>query len=301
MLKFKLLSVVFDYIGAAVCCLLVKKLLKNNKNSKVIATITYSLVLFIPTVILNSSAWAQCDIIYATFILFSIYYLLDKKYFKSFLLYGISIAFKLQAIFIFPLYIILYFNRKSFSVVNFCIIPIVNIIIYIPALLLGRQLNLLWNIYFNQISEYTSLTLNFPNIYNLFYGNQLFRKVGIIFTIIIIGILLLYTLNKKIELTDIQMIELALLLILVETYFLPSMYDRYMFLADILSIVYFMIRKKGIIVPIIIITMSLNVYMTFLFGITPIPIKVSAIIQFFVLIKVLIEFLNIADRKIVLI
>lgn len=299
MFKVKLFSIIFDYVGAVACYLVVKRLLKNNKNSKFISTVIYSLVLFTPTVILNSSAWAQCDIIYVTFILFSIYYLLDEKYFKSFLFYGIAMSFKLQAIFILPLYIILYFNKKKFSIVNFFIIPIINFILYIPALLFGRPLNLLWNVYFKQVGEYSSLTLNFPNIYNLIYGNKLFGEFGMIFTLIIIGILFMYILDRRNELTKIQIIELVLLLVLVETYFLPSMHDRYMFLADILSIVYFTVRKKNIIVPIGINVMSLNVYMTYLFGITPIPMALAAVIQFFIVSKVLIEFIIVKDKKII--
>ncbi|AGX45158.1 hypothetical protein CLOBY_41020 [Clostridium saccharobutylicum] len=298
MFKVKFISIIFDYIGAMACYLIMKKLLKNNKNFKLISTITYSLVLFIPTVILNSSAWAQCDIIYVTFILFSIYYLLDKKYVKAFLFYGLAMAFKLQAIFIFPLYVILYFNKKDFSIINFFIIPMINVILYIPAFLFGRPLNLLWNVYFNQIGEYTNLTLNFPNIYNLIYGNKVFSKCGIIFTIISIGILSIYILGKRIELDNTKIIELALLLTLVETYFLPSMHDRYMFLADILSVVYFLVRRKNIVVPVGIIGMSLNVYMTYLFGVTSISMVISSIIQFFIVIKVFFEFINFEDKKI---
>ncbi|NOW87143.1 Gpi18-like mannosyltransferase [Clostridium beijerinckii] len=298
-LKVKLFSVVFDYIGAVACYLIVKKLLKDNKSSDITAIITYSLVLFIPTVILNSSAWAQCDIIYVTFVLFSIYYLIDKKYSRAFLFYGIAIAFKLQAIFVFPLYIILYFSNKNFSIINFFIISIVNILLYIPALLFGRPLNLLWRVYFNQTQEYTSLTLNFPNIYNLVYGNDILKRAGIIFSITIIGILFVYILKKKMELTSIEIVEFALLLVLVETYFLPFMHDRYMFLADILSMLYFIVRKN-IIVPIIIIAMSLNSYIAFLFGIIPIPLKMASVIQFFIVIKVLGEFLNISDRRVIL-
>lgn len=296
MLKVKLISIIFDYVGAIACYLIVKKLLKNYKNFKFICSVTYALILFTPTVILNSSAWAQCDIIYTTFELFSIYYLLSEKYGKSFLFYGIAISFKLQAIFIFPLYIILYFNKKEFSITNFFIIPITNITLYLPALLLGRPLNLLWNVYLNQVGEYTDLTLNLPNVYNIIRGSQLFGKCGVAFTIVMIGIILIYILGIKNKLTNIEIIELALLLVLVETYFLPSMHDRYMFLADILSIVYFIIKRKGIVIPIVIIGMSLNVYMIFLFGITSIPMILASIIQFSIVIKVLVEFLNIDKR-----
>lgn len=70
--KIKIVSIIFDFACAIASALLVKQFFKNNNNSKLISTITYSLVLFIPTVIANSSVWGQCDSIYVSFILFSL-------------------------------------------------------------------------------------------------------------------------------------------------------------------------------------------------------------------------------------
>ena len=51
--------------------------------NKIYSILTYGLILVIPPVLVNSSMWGQCDSIYTTFILISLYYLLDKKYTKS--------------------------------------------------------------------------------------------------------------------------------------------------------------------------------------------------------------------------
>lgn len=95
----KIVSIIFDYICALTMMKIVQNLLKNNKNKKFFALLTYAIVLFLPTVILNSACWGQADSIYVAFILISIKYLLEEKYLKSFIFLGISFAFKLQVYF----------------------------------------------------------------------------------------------------------------------------------------------------------------------------------------------------------
>ena len=76
--------------------------------NKFLELITYALVLIIPTVMLNSGMWGQCDSIYTTFVILALYFLVKEKYSLSFIMLGISFAFKLllfinNLIFIFSL------------------------------------------------------------------------------------------------------------------------------------------------------------------------------------------------------
>ena len=89
--KIKMLSVVFDILMGLIGYLIVKKL-TNSKH----AYLCWILILFLPTVILNSSVWAQCDSIYTTFVLLSLYLLISEKYKLSFLTLGIAFSFKLK-------------------------------------------------------------------------------------------------------------------------------------------------------------------------------------------------------------
>ena len=116
--KIKLLSVIFDILMGLFGYLIVKEL-SNRKYSY----LSWLVILFLPTVILNGSVWAQCDSIYTTFVLLSLYLLLKEKYSLSFLSLGIAFSFKLQFIFILPLFIILYFVNKKFKIWNFLLIP----------------------------------------------------------------------------------------------------------------------------------------------------------------------------------
>ena len=155
----KMVSIIFDFICAIYGAKIVNKL-TNNKWSTVI---TYLIIICLPTVLVNGAMWTQCDSIYTSFILMSLYYLIDKKYTKSFLLLGVSFAFKLQFIFILPLYVLLLFREKKVKFYHFLLIPLVNIILCLPAIIAGRSFMDVMTIYFSQVDYYLDLVLNFPN------------------------------------------------------------------------------------------------------------------------------------------
>lgn len=80
----KAVSIIFDLIGGLAVAKLVTMLTKEKETSKLMGLIAYAIFLFMPTVWLNSAAWAQCDIIYTTFILISLICLFKEKYTSSF-------------------------------------------------------------------------------------------------------------------------------------------------------------------------------------------------------------------------
>ena len=96
----KIFSIIFDFILAISGVVLVKKI---TKQKGILSLITYSALLFLPTMLLNGACWAQCDSIYASFIVISLIFLIDEKYIRSLIFLGIAFAFKLQFMFILPL------------------------------------------------------------------------------------------------------------------------------------------------------------------------------------------------------
>lgn len=57
--------------------------IEQKKNDKVFF-ITFAVVIMLPTVILNSAYWGQCDSIYTTFIILTLLYLYKGKYHGAF-------------------------------------------------------------------------------------------------------------------------------------------------------------------------------------------------------------------------
>lgn len=309
----KMVSIMFDYICALAVMKIIYILLKENKNKHVIALFVYGVVLFLPTVILNSACWGQADSIYVAFMLLALMELLEEKYIKSFVFLGIAFAFKLQFIFILPIFVLIYISKRKFPLYYFLIIPLVNAIMCLPAIAFGKSVYSCIEVYMNQTSQYSQyLSLNFPGIYNLlfpttsnyvFAPNEYMSKVGVIATLFVFVIAAFMVLYKKIKFNKQQIIEFGLWSVMVATFLLPHMHDRYLFAGDILSVIYCIYNKDKIYVPIGISLISMYGYTGFLFGQNPIPIQYISFIYLVLVAIVTKDLYNkyfVEDREVIL-
>lgn len=270
----KIVSIIFDYLGAIFCGVLVYQVTKD-KNLSVIGTL---ITIMLPTVILNSSAWAQCDFIYVTFIILSLLFLIRDKHIKSFIFLGIAFAFKLQTIFVLPVYILYYISERKFPMYYFLIIPIVDIILCLPSLIIGKPILDILKVYIEQTGEYNYyLSLNFPGIYNIFFEaingtnniemtNQTAKWIGILSVGLIYFVFALVVFLKNVKFSNKKIIEFSVWSVMICTYFLPEMHDRYMFTADVISVVCALVDKKKWYVPVGVNITSLYTYIYYLFN-----------------------------------
>lgn len=105
-----------------------------------------------PVVILNSSFWAQCDSIYCFFCIVTLYLLFQKKYWLAMFFWGAAFSFKLQAVFILPMIMLMYIKNKDFPLKKF-VGSIVSIVcLALPGILNGRNILDILKIYFGQVS-----------------------------------------------------------------------------------------------------------------------------------------------------
>lgn len=113
-----------------------------------------------------------------------------------------------------------------------------------------------------------------------------FGIVGIIIILLIYAITAIKILYNKISLKDVDIIELGVWSVMVATFFLPRMHDRYAFSAEILSLIYLLIQKdkKSFIIFIGLMLVTLNGYIAYLFKIEILNIKFASIINTFNLI-----------------
>jgi len=298
LLSIKVVSIIFDFVLAVSCMKLTKEVLKD-KYTSLIGLLAYTLVILLPTVILNSAWWGQCDSIYASFIVISLIYLMKGKYIRSFIFLGISFSFKLQFIFVLPVYVLYYISKRKVSkIYYFLIIPLTNLIMCLPAILLGRSVVDCFSVYLIQTSEYGHfICMNFPGVYNIFCKipknyliptpNEYISKIMIGVTLLLFFIMAVYVLIKKVKFDNKLILKTALCSIMICTFFLPHMHDRYMYVADVLSVIFFIVNgKKKIYVPICISLCSLLVYRRVLIDapIDAIYLKSASIINFIVII-----------------
>ena len=291
----KMVSIIFDYLLAFFSVRLIKEILKERYNIK-IGIIGYSVIILLPTVILNSSFWGQCDSIYVTFIVISLIYLIRERYIMSFVFLGISFSFKLQFIFVLPVYVLYYLSKKKMHLKYFFVIPLVNIIMCIPAILFGKGILDCLKVYLNQTKEYNySISLNFPGIYSLLFNarkednlvmlpNQWISKFMIVLVGIIFFSIALYVIIKNLKFNNYLIIETTVWSVLICTCFLPYMHDRYAYIADVFSIMYCILYgKKKIYVPIGIQISSLYTYLFFLYRINHVDIKFFSLINIIII------------------
>ncbi len=249
---------------------------------------------------MNSAVWGQSDIIYTTFILISLYCFSEEKYSQAFIWYGLALSFKLQAIFVLPMFLLLYLKTKKFSILNFLLIPMVNFLVYMPALLLGKPIAQIYAAYSTQVGEFSQTVLNFGNIYNLLPNDfELFYRAGLILTFVILGIVYFCILAKETFMIDAKsLVETALVSVMICTYFLPAMHERYMFVADVLGVIYLFTHKDKFYIPILIWFINANGYMPVLFGIDPwLDFKYLALIYVVVLWLILKNMFSVPNKK----
>ncbi len=261
---YKLFSVIFDYILAITVGSFVYHTSEGNNILRGI--FAYSLVLLSPVVFFNSSMWAQCDSIYTAFVILSLVMMAKDSYMKSFLFLGIALSFKLQAIFVLPLYLFIWFYKKKFSILNFAVLPFVLWLSSIPGILAGRKILSAFLIYYQQSHEEGSISIMYPSFWVLFLQKEVsmyyyqLKPVAILLTVSILVLWMLYWFVKQIKLNTENIIGMALISVYTCVLFLPGMHERYGFVYEILALIYVFYNSRSIWLLILLNILSLATY-----------------------------------------
>ncbi len=273
---YKLLSVIFDFSLAFACATLVRSW--SIKQKELRAFVVFAAVLFSPLVTINSSIWAQCDSIYVSFLIWSFVALLEKKYTRGFLLFGVALAFKLQAVFFLPVLILFYLREEGISLLHFALTPLASLLFSLPALAYGRDVFSLLRIYSDQVTLYPKMTLNYPNLYSLLqleYGDFHYYAIGL--ACLGIGVFLLMLFRYPVSFAAKDWVQAAAWISWTCVLFLPAMYDRYGYLAEILLLILFALDFQYIWAAGILHALLVPNYVDFLRGFGTIPAYYLAI------------------------
>lgn len=263
MTAYKGLHCILDFVAAAILGKMIYKVTGSRRKG----VLSYGLFLIVPTIWANSALWAQCDIIFMTFLLLCFYYLFADRPCRAMFFYGMAFVFKLQSLFIFPFLVILWVNKKV-DLKHFLWIPALYFLSIVPAWLAGRPLMELINIYMAQgAQDVWSLSIKWPNIYQII-GNQFFLlEYASAGTWLILGILMIIMFamaQKRYRITNEFIVQMALFFAILTPWFLPHMHERYGCVADILAIIYAMMNRKKFYFPLVQILVSFNSYMAYL-------------------------------------
>lgn len=267
---YKALSILFDVLLASSVAYFISKADTGNFNLSelgYIIPISYGCVLLLPTVIMNSAFWGQCDSIYTLFLLWSLWFLYKEKYGLSLLMLGCSFAFKLQCILLMPLFVLFCFCKR-FSFLKFLITVFTFWFSGIVAFVYGRGLLAGFSVYLFQVGEYKRMWMNVPSFWFFFDADyERCHVFAICLTFMILSFFLLFLLKKNIPITSFkQIIAVALLIEWTCIIFLPAMHERYTYVMDILVLLLAFSDKNFIKYALIAIGTSCITYNTYLFA-----------------------------------
>ena len=279
LLLMKLVSIFFDFVAAFAVMAIVYDRTKNMTYG----ILGYGALLMVPTVLTNGAMWAQCDIIFTSFVLWSLYFMLKDKPAWSMAFYGIAFAFKLQTLFLAPLYVILWMKGKV-KLKHFLFLPLMYVIGMIPSLLAGKSFWELISVYFFQANgqmDIYALSHKFPNIYQLIGTDSFlfeYADAGIWVTLGVLMILMYCFARKQYEMNACLLLRMGMLLTMTVVFFLPHMHERYAILVDVMAIVYVFFDFRKLYIPVLTILCSFAGYTVYLAQNNIIPMYVYTIL-----------------------
>ena len=234
----KLLSIFFDIVLAWGAMRLVGVLTEENPAKKLFA---FALVLWLPSVVLNGALWGQCDSIYGAFAVLAVYFALAKRPGLSVAAIALSVSFKLQGIFLLPVYFVFLLSGRI-KVKHIFVFPAVYILSILPAVFAGRNFWELLTLYLRNTSTIgDGLNYNSSSLYALvdFSGlsNAAAARVGIVLAFFFCCAIYAWLTIRWREINNKVLFGASLLFALGVPFLLPHMHDRYFFVADILSLV----------------------------------------------------------------
>ena len=269
----KLLSVLFDLFLAWGAMELTSCFTKNQRSCLGV----YFTVLLLPTVVLNSAYWGQCDSIYVAFALWSYVFALRGRPWAAVSMIALSFAFKLQAVFFMPVFF-LFLCGKKMKWYHLSAFPLTYLISVLPAVLLGRPLKDAVMLYFNQAGTVGSgANYNSPSLFAFLRdASPIAMNAGIIAAFALILLVFAFVLLCKGQADDRVLLTVSVLFAVGIPFLLPHMHDRYFYGADVLTVVYAFVVSWRFAMPCLASFASLLGYHAYLKGVYLLQMKYGA-------------------------
>ena len=230
----KLIPILFDGINAV----LVHKIVRIRYPQGMLPHLAAILFLVAPTIWMNSALWGQIDSLYTCFLLLSVYLLLKDKPDLSVVAFGIAASIKAQAAFLVP-FLLLMALKKRIPWRSFLLIPVVYLVMMLPAILAGRSLLDVFTVYLDQANELQIPSFNAPNWYVFVPQSTYQVSMPVGFAVAFLAGLawLWLSARSQLSLGPGMLVYLSLVSTALVPFLLPKMHDRYFYPADVFSIV----------------------------------------------------------------
>ncbi|MEF9878509.1 MAG: glycosyltransferase 87 family protein [Clostridia bacterium] len=238
----KLVSIAMEMLLCAACVVLLRTLLPKQ-NKKLGSFVGFTLLWLNPVLLWNAAGWGQADASFALFCVLALWLLLKEKPAWALAALGVALAWKLQAIFLLPLFMMAYFcGKKRFSALWFLLVPGILVLSGVPMMLIGESPLFAVQVYLGQTDLYSQITYNYPNIYALMgeaIGSKtmilgMFSRTGMALCIAALGGMAVWLITKKVTLQSRATVLLGAWCVLCCVFFLPRMHERYGIVGELL-------------------------------------------------------------------
>jgi hypothetical protein len=192
-----------------------------------------------PGLIGNGSLWGQCDAIYTSLVMGSLYYLCQSRQRAAAISFAAAFCFKLQSAFAAPMLFVMYMRRRFH--VSYLFFPIwAFLICSLPAWIAGADFFRFAFAYSRQVSSRAVQSYTFQPALAAIFDPSIdaahhYRILSSLFTIGLIIAVTNFASTRK-RLTDTDMLEMTLFFALFIPFFMPASGARYFFLAEMLII-----------------------------------------------------------------
>lgn len=271
----------------------------------------FGAVFLLPTVVMNSGVWGQCDSLYAACCLAAVLALIDRRALAASAWFGLAFGFKLQAIFLLPLLIaVVIVNRHRWW--SLLAAPATFFASLVPALIAGRSLASQLMVYPLQITDSSgvggtvggarppggggggrpgggggftlndgqSFTHNAPTPYAWLPADAsvLWKYAGLALTAGLVIGFGVWLIARGAPLTGRQILLLAATSTLLIPLLLPEMHERYFYLAEVLLVLAGFIDARYWWAAAGIQLASISTYLSYLLDRTTVPLGWAAVL-----------------------
>ncbi len=245
----KLFSVFFDLVLAWALA----KMVRRVTGSEIKTGLCFVVTLLLPTVFLNGALWGQCDSVYSSLALLSVALVLEEKPVRALIAAGVAFAFKLQAIFVLPMFAAFLFTGRV-KWYHLPVFPAAYLAAVSPAIIAGRGF---WDTVLTYVSDAstigTGLNYNSPSVFAFITkiaDPARAGRIGMLVSFAICAAVIIVVIIRRRNIGSLELVVCTAILAVGIPLFLPHMHDRYFFLADAAALaVAFCVPKLAIVVP----------------------------------------------------
>lgn len=174
-----------------------------------------------------------------------------------------------------------------------------NMIFCLPAVIAGQPILDVILVYGKQVVINQQMSLNYPNIYQIFKWpfSAAFILISIVITMLILGTYAYYIIGRKIDLSKENILCSAIWSVWTCCLFLPKMHERYGYMMEVLLSLYALAvgKRKWIVFAIVIDTIITCAYNNYLFA-ESLSLQTLAVIN--IIIYAIFSYSIVCNRKI---